>query len=241
MNHARSVWNKFWMGFDGRGGYNIFHQEGKLGYFLLSFPSSFSCSNSNIKKLESYHKLFPSDVRFAFEFKNGSWWLAENTECIHKFFSDKKNLCMVYPYIQNRIIEADWCGDMPSSKVNVDPLMTYDTTDFTVFNFYGTLGEYMGSYDDHGYLEKILEKIKVRFKNGVKHVFCCFFNTKTSYKYPIPITTVMGLPLCPELKKLPDYQPLNLACGLHDALRLKSIWNEERDLDDEGFIKVEFC
>lgn len=235
------VWKFFWEGNSRRGGCNMLHEHDKLGCILIEFPSAFFFSQRNVNKLKHLMHIIPSDIKIAAEFRHWSWW--ENRAEMESIFTKVPNWCIATPYVENGLVESGWAGNLPSTRVYKDEntMPIHSTTDFVFLHFYGTMGRYLGSYDDNMFLERIVSKIK---ESGANRVFCSFSNTDSSYCYPLPMCFIMGLPLCPKIKDLPSHTSVDLPCCLHDAQRFKTVWQEIEDCpymtDDTGYIQMEF-
>lgn len=239
-----SSWNFFWKGKDGYGGYEILHKTEKLGCILIKFSSLFYFSTRSVKRLKSIMNIVPKDVRCAVEFRHWSWW--ENLDKTKEIFESAPNWCISTVYVENGLIERGWAGNLPSTRIQkneeIVPFVT--TTNFAFINFYGTMGKYLGSYDDNFFLERIVDKIKDQHSKGVQTIYCSFSNVESSYCFPLPGMFIAGLPLIPKMKELPSYAPVDLPCCLHDAQRLKTIWKDIVDCpyqtDKRGHIEMVF-
>lgn len=239
-----NIWKFFWEGNDRRGGCKIIHQSGKLGCILVEFPNIFCFSRRNVNKLKSIMSIIPSDIKIAAEFRHWSWW--EHRQDTEQIFKEYPEWCISAPYVENGLVGCGWAGTIPSTRVQNDKesMPIVQTTDFTFLSFYGTMGKYLGSYDDKSFLERVVARIKDQQTKGINTVFCSFNNTDSSYCYPLPGIYLAGLPLRPKIKELPSHTQIDLPCCLHDAQRFEKVWKEIEEypyqIDERGHAELSF-
>ena len=244
IKDIRQAWSFFWNGNHTRGGCKLLHEAGKLACVLIEFPSFFGVSQRNVNRIKSLMKTIPEDVRCAVEFRHWSWW--ENLAELKSLFESYPRWCIATQYVENGLVECGWAGNLPSTRVkNIkEAMQSVPTTDFIFMSFYGTMGKYLGSYDDGHFLEKLVSRIKSYQSKGVKTVYCSFNNTESSYCYPLPGIFVMGFPLQPRMKELPFHTQIDLPCCLHDTSRFEKIWEEIEECpyktDDKGYVEIDF-
>lgn len=120
----------------------------KLGPILFQLPPQW---NVNVERLKNFVKVLPSNQRFAFEFRNKSWYSDE----IYQVLEENELAFCIHDHL-----------DAPSPE--------RITADFVYFRFHGPDGYYQSKYSDEE-----LENYKLRIMNylekGLK-VYCYFNN-----------------------------------------------------------------
>lgn len=239
----KGVWSRFWSGPDNKGGCDILSEANRLGCVLVEFPLSFSCTITTRKRLDWYLKMLSKyPVNVALEFKNISWWIDDALTEIEPIFKKYPGLgiAMVIPCLENRIVNAGWAGSMFSTTFNSTPSFSIPGN-FTFIKMYGALGEFVGSYDEGEKMENIVKLIDHRAHVGEGDVFCLFSNTDSTICRPLPAIMFNDCVVWPDLRSLPYYSNADIPSCLHDAQRLKHLWdNRELTLDSEGFVTVTF-
>lgn len=238
LREIKCVWDCFWEA--DQGGCKILHTHNLLGCISLEFPSYFNYADKHLKRLEYLAKILPKGVRFAFEFRHISWW--EKKQDMIDLFKTRPEWCITVPYVENEVVATGWAGTIKSTrvyaKVRSHPIIT--TSDFILINFHGTMGPQLGSYDDNGFLERISTKIA---QLDVSTVFCSFNNIDSTYCFPLPVSSVMGMPMQPQMKKLPEGITKDLPCSLHDALKFKELVKKHNvcpyQVDNLGYIEMD--
>lgn len=168
LNISNSEWNYFWHGNKNRGG--IKYLKNILGCILIQLPSNFKANDKNILKLQKLEYIFPKDIKFAFEFRDNSWY---SNYLVDSIFIENKNWTLAKIFLKN---VDNWAGNMsntPDSKYFFN-----STTDFVYFRFHGTISAYKGSY------YKCLKEFSTIFKKFLSRnitVFAIFDNTDSQF------------------------------------------------------------
>jgi uncharacterized protein YecE (DUF72 family) len=127
--------------------------ERKLGPILFQLPPKW---HSNLERLKDFLTNLPRDYRYAFEFRDPSWF-GEQTE---KVLAEKGAAFCIY----------DFEGRMSPSSV---------TSDFVYIRLHGPDGAYRGSYDN-GPLEEWAQAFS-SWADAGKEIFCYFDNDEKGY------------------------------------------------------------
>lgn len=226
----KRAWSSFWRGCD------ILNNAKKLAYVLLEFPTTFSYTPSNLKRIEWYLKKL-SAPSLAFELKNSSWWEDDAVQSLRSLFNQYQNIqtTIVLSCLENRIVDAGWAGNMYSTsfkQVKSRPLIGSGSP---VVKLYGSLGCEIGSYDEK--IENVVGFIESL--PPTQSVYCVFGNTKSTYCHPLPPVIIEMIIIWPHLKELPYYLEEDLPSCLHDAIQLKEAWKYRKiPKDENGFVKL---
>jgi len=137
-------------------------------------------------------------------------------------FRGTKRFHLANTYVENRIIR---------NSTLLNPVNTFDTQfpkpfvngKFSCFLLMGSIGLKFGSYDSDKFLERFHEFLKTV---GADNIHVIFANNIGTYRYQFPLTLALEEEvhsLC--LYENKDVDPLkeDLACDLHDSIRLKKI------------------
>lgn len=127
--------------------------ENKIGLILFQLPPKFGF---NKERLESFFKVLPQEYKYAFEFRDKSWFNDETYNILRK---NNSALC-----IYN-------LGSFQSPKEI--------TADFVYIRLHGNYGLGSGKYSEEE-LEKFAQDIKY-FKERGCDVFCYFNNDEAGY------------------------------------------------------------
>lgn len=247
LSKAKLAWDEFWTGIctprGKKGGCEVLSTAGVLGCVILQFSSKFICDKRNMGKLEKIYKFIPKNVRVSFDFRHWSWWESRGADI---FVSNKPNVCVCAPYVENGLVDFGWAGNLPSTRVMAKkpgvPVVT--KSDFVHISFNGTYGSGTGSYDAKGFLERTSAEIENLKKVGVKDVFCSFNNFESTFCYPLPALVLSGVVLHPKIRELPFYAKVDKPSCLHDGLRLKEIIRlnarSKYQIGEDGYVVVKF-
>jgi uncharacterized protein YecE (DUF72 family) len=117
----------------------------KLGVVLFQFPPTFrnidtrgkGDNKTNLDRLKHLAKVLPTGVKFAFEFRDTSWYVPEVIRLL-----EKNNWCLVNIYANNK---SKWIGDLPLME---KPVLwpDYQTANFCYTRLHGSLGKFRGYY-----------------------------------------------------------------------------------------------
>jgi len=125
----------------------------KLGPVLFQLPPRFKC---NLERLEGFLAALPGEFRFAFEFRDHSWWDPNVYELLRQY-------------------NAACCAfDLEGQQSPVEL-----TADFAYIRLHGPQGAYQGQYDDST-LSDWAEHFHYWLKQGLD-VFCYFDNDENGY------------------------------------------------------------
>lgn len=241
IKKIKEIWNNFW------DKASRFDRKGSLGCLVFIFDSKFICKGSNIKKLDILKKLVPEHVKKSFEFRHWTWWESKQA----KEYFEKNSLVKTIPYLENRMVNHGWAGNMPSAgtKSMISPsslaLNLKDDTKYIHISLNGTMGPYIGSYDvyDSGakggnFLKDLSDALLQIERKGVD-VFVSFNNNNSTYCYPLPPVFVCGIMCHPKLNELPDYGK-DYPCCIHDAFKLNDYVKKNRKykLCKDGNIEI---
>jgi len=214
---------------------DFLQNQNRLAYFYFRLSPKIRFNTRTFAHFRELGNMLPKSVRFAFEFGDNSW--TEDFRVI-SFFKKQKSWSIAVPCVENAMIHPGWAGNIPSTRVACEksgPKLTI-TTDFICYRFYGTYGQHYGSYDDEGFLERLTQRFRNLTNNGID-VFCVFNNFSGTVNYPLPVSHVFGVPLCPKLKSVDQNKP----CSLHDALKLQKLLNSVTySTDADGFVKLKW-
>lgn len=132
---------------------NVVGLGNKLGPVLFQLPPTW---NLNLERLESFLKVLHKDLRYAFEFRNETWYV----DAVYKLLG--KYNCSFCIYELN--------GHLSPSEI---------TADFVYVRLHGPGGKYQGSYNNT-VLTEWAERIDGWSKNG-KDVYLYFDNDDSAY------------------------------------------------------------
>jgi len=127
--------------------------EEKLGPILFQLPPNW---NLNLERLKAFLDALPSDVQYAFEFRDQRWF----TDQTEKALAEKGAAFCIYEIDQRQ---------------SPQPV----TADFTYVRLHGPQGAYQGKYDTDtlaGWAGKL-----VSWSGEGKEVFCYFDNDEKGY------------------------------------------------------------
>lgn len=125
----------------------------KLGPVLFQLPPRWKL---NIDRLADFLKALPRGRRFAFEFRDDTWWDARVYELLHQY-------------------NAAFClFDLEGRQTPVEL-----TADFAYVRLHGPEGAYQGKYDDNT-LSRWANAFKAWMQKGIE-VFCYFDNDENGY------------------------------------------------------------
>jgi hypothetical protein len=71
------------------------------------------------------------------------------------------------------------------------------TTNVVYFQFSGSLGHNIGSYDNNLFLERLVLYFLQLSEWGVEEIFVIFCNDCSTYKHPLPVAHILGFELNP--------------------------------------------
>ncbi|MBD3272008.1 MAG: DUF72 domain-containing protein [Elusimicrobia bacterium] len=125
----------------------------KMGPVVFQLPPRWS---KNPERLEEFLSIFPSNHRFAFEFRDGSWFASE----IYDLLAEYNAAFCIYDFNRR------------SSPREI-------TADFVYLRLHGPDGAYRGSYSA-SYLSELAGEIK-GWAEGNREVFCYFDNDQKGY------------------------------------------------------------
>ncbi|CAF1050886.1 unnamed protein product [Adineta steineri] len=155
--------------------------QSHLGPVLFQFPPSFKNTSTTISRFDDLAKVLPQDSKFAFEFRDRSWFCDEVYLIMKKY-----NWCLCVIHCEN---SKDWCGNMPNGTLPVD-IDDHKTCDWGVYyRFHGSTGQYSGVYGEKR-MRQLAENITNHF---LKHTtnnslqFFFYFNNTDSHSPPAAI------------------------------------------------------
>lgn len=214
MTHTKRLkdpqenWNRFWT--------NKCELLGNtLGVILFQFPPSFKFTPLNHKRLEELYTVLPKNIRFAFEFRDNSWW----NETVYSLFQSYK-WCMVTLLLNNEdtsyqtdntpigklIIKKrkKWIGNLKGPIV-----YSPQTTNFTYIRCHGSVSQYMGTHSHD--MNAIVSLINQN--PGNKYIY--FNNTDSTWSIPAYLKDIY----ChlDEVERLP--------AAIYDGILLQKILN----------------
>lgn len=126
----------------------------KLGPILFQLPPGWNYNGERF--LEFIHSL-PRQFRYAFEFRNHSWY----NDDVYEALATNNAAFVIYEL-----------------EGHTSPIRL--TADFTYLRLHGPGGKYQGSYDDET-LKMWINKFREWLKNGLKEVYCYFDNDQKGF------------------------------------------------------------
>lgn len=167
LNDAKEIFKGYWEN-------GLKYLEDKLLCVLFQFPEMFRCTESNFKKLYSLQSILPKHVKFAFEFRDSSWFRKgeKENDLIKSLFLKNKNWCVVtnYTAIFEGFSKPYWAGDITGEK-NV-----LFTTDWMYFRLHGSMGQYAGTYSAPKGADSTKPKERVKeTRNELEKIADCLF------------------------------------------------------------------
>ena len=165
LSRPDKVWKEFW------DSVKLFDE--KLGVILFQFPPSFHNTDkkspldkkTNFERIQYLKTILPDRTRFAFEFRNTSWFTKE----VYALFR-KNGWAIVNDYVDNK---TGWMGDMPSG-------FTPDvyTGSFNYIRLHGSAGKFKGAYN-----ATALNNLKKDLTSSGKKTSYVYFNNTFFKKY----------------------------------------------------------
>ncbi|CAF5127300.1 unnamed protein product [Rotaria sp. Silwood1] len=149
--------------------------QSHLGPLLLQFPPGFKKTLTTTSRFHDLAKVLPQHGKFAFEFRDSSWFCDEIYEVMKKY-----NWCLCVIDCEN---SKKWCGDLPNGTlpINIDD---HKTCDWGVYyrkfynvnknqrndlnnriGFHGPTGQYAGVYGEKR-MRQIAESTTKYFLNN---------------------------------------------------------------------------
>ena len=170
LNAREKEWELFWEG--------VQNLKNTIGVILFQFPPTFIKNEVNMKRLKALKMILPNEIRFAFEFRDLSWYVPELVN-----YLEKNNWCLVNMYVCNK---SNWMGNIPIEKPILWP--NYQTATFCYVRLHGKLGKFRGYYDTNE-LKEIINYSQgnenfIYFNNsffGVRGKKCLSEKDKTIY------------------------------------------------------------
>ena len=120
----------------------------RLGPVLFQLPPRWGV---NVERLEDFLRALPAGYRYAFEFRDESWW----TDEVARLLTDH---------------EAAWC----IFDLDRQTAPRWTTTDFVYLRLHGSDGPYQGSYDDNALQE--WARLMSAWEGDGRNVHCYFDN-----------------------------------------------------------------
>lgn len=135
----------------------------KLKCLLFQFPEHFKYSENNVQRLLS---LPVSEYRYAFEFRNASWF---NQDIYDIFLKKRWSIVISYHGFE-------W-SNKSNLAIGFNPSLNEwpRTSDFVYIRLHGTTGKYEGSHKR--ILPKLAKYIRDLYKENIKYAFVYFNNT----------------------------------------------------------------
>jgi len=124
-----------------------------LGPILFQLPPKWKC---NIERLNSFLKILPSEKKYAFEFRDSSWW----NDDVYRLLANRKTAFCIFEL-----------------AAILSPIIL--TADYVYIRLHGPDNAYQGLYSEKT-LIKWAEKIK-SWNNKGKEVFCYFDNDQSGF------------------------------------------------------------
>ena len=224
LSEPQHCWDTFWNN-------RCKRLKEKLGVVLFQFASNFKNTPIMRKRLIELEHVLPKDVKFAFEFRDKSWWSDEIYDILKR-----NNWCMVTIFLNNsqeqiykykgELTKAPqrtkgkwtpWAGNLEGPIV-LSPI----TADFNYIRCHGGYGQYMGNHmNDYQTIMKLMDS---SFTNYVY-----FNNTDSSAGYPDDIFDVikqyilLGYKFDPRNPILTQYltDERKMPAAIYDALMIK--------------------
>ena len=125
----------------------------KTGPILFQFPRGF---HYNLERLSGFMPLLPKGYKYAFEFRDSSWFNQDTYKLLKKY---KAAFCI-----------HDYGG-------TITPII--ETAKFMYLRLHGPTGTYAGNYPDKK-LSDWAKEIR-QWVNDKKHVYCYFNNDQAGY------------------------------------------------------------
>lgn len=235
ISNAKRTWKIFW--YDAGG--SRLHDEGILQGIVISFYTKFEYSDRNVKKIQGICKQIPSGVKCIFDFMHWTWWEGDAFETLAK---GKENWCISTTYVENGLVRAGWAGNMPSTRTLSrrlpSPIRLNEHKNFAYVTLYGSLGPYIGSYDENRFLERFATKL-VDLKRKGTEVYVNFSNADSTTLFPLLPLFISGYVCCPKIGRqdIPDN-----TCSLHDSQKLKKVVDIQSrcpyNINDDGYVNV---
>ena len=145
LHNIENEWTKFYNGIKCL----------KIGCILFQFPEQFTCNETNYNNLSNLKNILPRNKKFAFEFRNTSWF--DDQVKLIDLFNKNKNWSVVIYYMKNN-------GFIPS--------FNYITSKFAYIRLHGD--EYKEQHSLY-----VLNKIKelIYTNTNLSEVYVYFNNT----------------------------------------------------------------
>ncbi|CAF0876435.1 unnamed protein product [Adineta ricciae] len=152
--------------------------QSHLGPVLFQFSPGFKKNETTIARFEQLAKILPESGRFAFEFRDKSWFCEETYHLMKKY-----NWCLCVITCEN---SNNWCGNMPSGTLPAD-IDDHKTCDWGVYyRFHGSIGQYSGVYGEDRMRQLAETTTKHFFENSISKSLELFFyfNNTDSHSPP---------------------------------------------------------
>lgn len=151
--------------------------------FLFQFSTKFKMTERNFQKLENLSSLLSSRHRYAFEFRDLSWF----NDRLYKLFQENRWI-LVHSHLSN---DDQWAGNLRSGW---NPPLDSFLSDDLYLRLHGSKGQYLGSYS-----RETLKKIWLHLsQKRIRHATIYFNNTDSDsawknatylFRYTNPINT----------------------------------------------------
>jgi len=136
LNNVQDSWDRVWEGAK--------HLKEHLGPFLFQLPGNMG---RNVERLRKLADVLPKGQRYAFEFREPSWW----HESVYEVLRENNWALVILPP----------CPGFPEV-----PFVEEFTADWTYIRWHGSEGKYNGSYSNNQ-LQTWSEKIKGWIAQGI--------------------------------------------------------------------------
>ncbi|CAF1105326.1 unnamed protein product [Rotaria sordida] len=146
--------------------------QSHLGPILFQFPPGFKKTPMTISRFHDLAKVLSQHGKFAFEFRDSSWFCNEIYQIMKKY-----NWCLCVIDCEN---SKKWCGDLPKGTIPSN-INDHKTCDWGVYyRFHGPKGQYRGVYGEKR-MREIAENTTKYFLNNTNdnsiQLFFYFNNT----------------------------------------------------------------
>jgi uncharacterized protein YecE (DUF72 family) len=139
----REVWGRFWEACQ--------HLGPCLGPVLFQFPDTFKTTSrggavDNVARLEALAALLPRNGRFAFEFRESSWFACPRVRQI--FHANDWCLAVVEARPEETLTPSEraWCGDLCGAHPRPEDYPAWRCSWGVYLRFHGSRGKYVGAY-----------------------------------------------------------------------------------------------
>jgi uncharacterized protein YecE (DUF72 family) len=222
-----TIWSNFWVGKVSK-----IHECNRLKYIIIYAGGLNKPTTKNITRLKKLFNTLPSYLNFVLEFRNIEWMKKVS------IFQKHKNVGIITPYVENRIVGPGWANFIPSTSPFKHKFGVPDIKYNIIYiALYGSYGDGYGSYDVNGFIDILAKNIKDYIKEGYE-VVCNFKNNKSTLNYQLPRVMIDDdITVCPRTGN----HSIDKICAYSDADVLKdTLLLMNTEIDDEGYYILKF-